>query len=308
VCEVRLVTILAGVELEHPLMNGPGTCKTVEDVRRFARSSVSAVNVGSITVLDRPSNPGNTYWSGVHYALNSRGLPNPGHAYYAQNLPEMADLCHANGKGFTLSVAGFRPEEYGVLAKVGFQGGADYIELNLGCPNVWAEGQQKRIASFDPSGIVSILRAVERRVPVNKARIGIKLSPYSDPGMLEEVADTIAQLPVNYIATCNTFPNSYEIDDSGKPVIGAGYAGLSGEAMKPVGQGQVRQFRERLNGGVQIIGMSGILTGRDMADYLQPDVGADAVAATTAYWRSHEDVGVYGDILAAYVEQVRTEH
>jgi dihydroorotate dehydrogenase (fumarate) len=93
------------------------------------------------------------------------------------------------------------------------------------------------------------------------------------------------------------------MDEEGRPVIGMGYAGLSGEAMKPVGLGQVRQLRERLKGAVEIVGLGGVLTGRDIADYLQPEVGAKAVAATTAYWRRGENPSVYGDMLSDYVSQ-----
>jgi dihydroorotate dehydrogenase (fumarate) len=74
---------LAGITLEHPLMNAAGMCKTTPQVIRLARSAVAAVMVGSITMEPRAGNQGNVFWQDPagRYSLNSLGLPNPGSAY-----------------------------------------------------------------------------------------------------------------------------------------------------------------------------------------------------------------------------------
>ncbi len=301
---MHLATTLAGFQLEHPLMNAAGTCKTLRDVENLARSAVSAIVVGSITSQARMGNEGQVYWPGQTYSLNSLGMPNPGGDYYGENLPHMVELAHAAGKPLAVNVAGFKPAEYGELAQLAHNGGADFIELNLGCPNVWDDGDQKRIASFDPSGIAAILAEIERRVPDNHP-VGVKLSPYSDPGMLAEVAQTIKELPISYVATTNTFPNAFVLDENGKPVINVGLAGMSGAAIKPVGLGQVKQLRQLLPDSVQLVGVGGIANGRDMLDYLR--VGACATQAATAYWNSNENPGVFGDILSDYIDQFPEE-
>ena len=57
------MSTIGAIELEHPIMNAAGTCKTVDEVRRFAAASVAAVMVGSITREPRDQNEGTTYWS-----------------------------------------------------------------------------------------------------------------------------------------------------------------------------------------------------------------------------------------------------
>lgn len=297
---MHLATAIAGVELEHPLMNAAGTCKTLEDVEKFARSAVSAIVVGSVTLEGRMGNEGNVFWPGPMYSQNALGMPNRGRDYYREVLPRMVDAAHAAGKALILSVAGFSHIEYGELALLAHEGGVDCIELNLGCPNVWNDGEQKKIASFDPFGIAAIMAEVERKVPDSRP-VGVKLSPYSDPGMLGEVAETLKDLPIRYVATCNTFPNSLVLGENGKPVIDIGFAGLSGPVMKPVGLGQVRQLRELLPDTIQLVGVGGITKGRDIWEYQQ--VGASSVQAATAYWNSNENPGVFGDILSDYVDQ-----
>lgn len=92
-------------------------------------------------------------WKPRRFSLNSLGLPNPGGRYYEKYLPEMAKVVHDVNKHLFVSVAGFTPDEYSVLAKIAEAGGADLIELNLGCPNVWAGGKQKRVACLLTAGV-----------------------------------------------------------------------------------------------------------------------------------------------------------
>lgn len=298
---MHLATTLAGIELEHPLLNAAGTCKTLEDVEKFARSAVSGIVLGSITVEGRLGNEGNVFWPGSVYSLNSLGMPNRGLEWYKEQLPAMVAAAHEAGKPLIVSVAGFNVKEYAKLAYEVSLLGVDHVELNLGCPNVWDDGRQKRIASFDAAFIGELLAEVNRWI----GAVGVKLSPYSDPALLEEVAKVLASHDVSYVAASNTFPNAIVLNEDGKSVIDVGLAGMSGVAMKPVGLGQVKQLRQLLPDSVQLVGVGGITKGRDVWDYLQ--VGASAVQAATVYWNSNENPGVFGDILSDYVDQFPEE-
>src|SRR3989344_4240020 len=149
--------------LEHPIMNGAcPRCKPLEEVVDLSRTPVAVVTVGSITVEPRPGNQGDVYCSARgQFSLNSLGLPNGGIPYYQDNLPHMTNVVRRTGKTLWVSIAGFTPEEYARLATLAVQGGADAIEINLGCPNVWQGGKQKRIACFDPRLVGEILGEVE---------------------------------------------------------------------------------------------------------------------------------------------------
>jgi dihydroorotate dehydrogenase (fumarate) len=288
---------LAGVELEHPLMNAAGTCKSLEDVRKFARSAVSAITVGSITLEPREVNHGNVYFQAQGFSLSSLGMPNLGKQYYMEHLPEMVEIALDASKPLVVSIAGFRPDEYGQLADIADAGGADIIEVNLGCPNVWADGRQKPIPSFDPSAIQEIINNVNG---LEDRTIGVKLSPYSDPGKLAEVAAILNELPVGYVVSCNAFPNALLLDSEHKPVIDVGLAGLTGAAMLPIGLGQVAQLREVLDSHIQIVGVGGISSREHISAYLS--VGAVAVQASTVFWNTplHCNPIAYSEILMYY--------
>lgn len=290
---------VAGLSLEHPVMNAAGTCKTLADMEKLARSAVSAVVLGSITKERRDGNAGDVYWCGDTHSVNSLGMPNPGAAGTERNLPQMARMAHDRGKPLIVSVAGFSPEEYGDLAALAHAGGADAVELNLGCPNVWDGGAQKRIASFDTGLMRAVLRRARAAV-VDGFPIFVKLSPYSDPQALEEAVRLVQACGIQGLTGPNTFPNAFAVDERGKPRISPaeGFAGYAGRAYKPIALGQVRQYRRHLAPELRIIGVGGIWTGRDVRDFLA--AGADAVQVGTAYLE--RDAQVFGDILAELVD------
>ncbi len=308
------MSALAGVALEHPVMNAAGTCKSVEDVDAFARSAVAAIVVGSITRQPRTGNAGNVYWPGRIYSINTLGLPNRGLDYYGVHLPRMVDQAHEAGKPLIVSVAGFDVGEYAEIAEVVAGTGVDLIELNLACPNVWDGGAQKRIACFDPDQTAAVCTAVGDALlaraagdPARRVPYGVKISPFSDPAALAELAAALAE-PAGrpggprFVTAVNTFPNALVIDADNRPVVDVELAGMSGPALKPVGLGQVRQLRRLLPDIVDVVGAGGVGEGRDVAEYLR--AGAVAVQAATAFWNRGEDPSVFGSILAGWIDQM----
>src|SRR5258707_15814266 len=87
-----------GLKLEGPLMNAAGTCKTVEDVQKFATTPVCAIVAGSYTYDSRLDNDGVTYYADSIRSVNSKGIPNGGKEYLQEHLPLMVEIAHAAGK------------------------------------------------------------------------------------------------------------------------------------------------------------------------------------------------------------------
>jgi dihydroorotate dehydrogenase (fumarate) len=298
---MSLATNIAGINLEHPVLNAAGTCKLLEggdhDVYELARSATSAVMIGSITLDPREGNSGDVYSfdQALGISLNSLGLPCRGREYYAKHLPIMIKVAHDAGKALFVSVAGFSTTQFYKLADVAFTGGADLVEVNFGCPNVWQNGQQHRIFSFDEEAIGEALRLIQKDQGKD-ARVAVKLSPFSDPFKLAEVARVIAEFEaVKVVTSTNTFANGFLFAEGNRsrPRISVNYAGFAGPAMKPIGLGQVRQLRTLLPERIQIMGVGGVTSGDDVRDYLA--VGASAVQTATAFLQS--EPGLFSKIL-----------
>jgi len=269
-----------GWSLPHPVMNGAGTCKTLADVKRFALSGAAGIMVGSISVEPRSGNRPKALVLEPTYSLNSYGLPNPGLQYYRRNLEEMVRVAHKHGKPLFVSVVGFTPEEYYSLAKLCRETGVDFVEVNLGCPNVWENGAQKRIPSFSHAIVQAILKHVERA----KVAYGVKLSPFSNPEELEEMARTLNAHQTVFVTTSNTFPNALS---NNNPM------GLGGPALKPIALGQIKQLSKWLRKDIGLVGVGGVETNQDVEEYLR--AGSDLVQVVTAYYRAGS-IGIYQKI------------
>lgn len=290
---------LCGMELEHPVMIASGMVKTLAELESAVNSSASAIVIGTLTgsFEERLGNPEPRwlYDPDRGYMVNAMGLPELGLRYYWEHDLEflrLLDLARERGKKIILSVAPLGDFEGDLQQLISLAGrwSVDAIELNLGCPNVWGSGEQKAIASFDLAGMRRQINFVLNHW---KGRVGLKVSPYSNPLELRATAQMIADDTWNeklgyrdriYIVTSNTFPNAIVMQD-GKPYLSTTLGGFSGPAFLPIALGQVYQWVEALKGFdslIPVVGVGGITSGQDVADFLA--CGATAVQAAAYYW------------------------
>lgn len=297
---------VGGVSLPHgPYMIGPGACKTPDRTAEWLK--VAPVVSGSYTPEQRDGSAGKVMhpetledFLRLRYGLNSYSMPNMGFAAAAAQFASME-----SEQPLIVSVAGFSIDDY-VLGVKTFAALSNVaaIELNFGCPNT--QGEHNTIMSFDPVTIKTILHQIMQLgldTPV-----WVKLSPYSNPQDLQRMAEVINCFAGKgsfriAVVTCNTFPNAYA--GRGKITPNDGMAGLSGPAMKPIALGQVMQFRQHLDGRIDVIGVGGITTGDDIIDFLY--AGAAAVQITSlAHWagdpRSFQDQLFTGEAADRFFE------
>lgn len=279
---------------------------------KLARSAVTDVTPGSYTAPKRDGNSEPTYWSSTHAGLissiNSKGLPNLGfeEPYDVSDMLYQMDWdTRKFGKTFRVSLAGFSVDDFVFMVKrVAAKIPHAVIELNLGCPNVIVDGAHKPIFSFDPKLIDEIIK---RCAGTSKAALNfaLKVSPYSDPGLLREVAQLVNQHKtiVSQVVTCNTFPNALSFENGKRTISGKGYGGLAGYPLKHITLGQVAQFREHLDDIVEVIAVGGIQSGQDLKDAL--DAGAAGIQVGTAYFET-DDPEIFGRIAGEYYNLVLT--
>jgi dihydroorotate dehydrogenase len=311
-------------ELQSPVINGGGLVKTVEDVRQMARTSVGAVMPGSYTLDQRIGNSPNgevTYYhdehSGVTY--NSRGLPNPGMEYVAENFSEMASICHDYGKPLILNFAPVtsRPRiEVRAMAGMLVRGGVEYvdaIELNASCPNVVTEdGGRHELLCHDTAHLWEVLgdlRDITRQyLPVGS--LIVRISPFRSKQEVKDVARVVGEMEIDAVAAFNTFPGGIPTDSSGRPILQVpGHAGgKSGPGMRQKAEKQTRWLAEARDSGnytFNIIGSNGIASGESMASRLA--LGAAAVSATTAFWEARSWGDAANRLLMEYAESLEQD-
>jgi len=295
--------------------NAAGVCKSLDLVDQMARSGLTEITLGSITVKQRSVNsPGTVHFQTESGAsINALGMPNLGATTYADLLQQMVKIAHASGKLLAVSIAPLQTDDLQILLSLCVKARVDIIELNAGCPNVWDEGQQKRILSFDLKYLSHSLQTMLERKSVGgwSGELRVKLSPYSDPGLLAEVAKMIGSMGSKKyritVVTCNTFPNALMFDDTKEIsqkalTFGEGYGGYSGQGYLPIALGQVQQFRKHLSDQHRIIGVGGISSGRDVIEHVL--TGANGVQIGAALYYANNPAKAADNILQEIAEFV----
>ena len=268
----RLATSLCGVPLRNPILAASGTFAYAVE---FA-SIVNLSHVGGIVVkgLSREPMDGNKpprIWEAEAGMINAIGLQNIGaRAFVKDKLPAIRKI----GTPVFANVFGYDVEDYEEVIRIldAEEGLAGY-ELNVSCPNTKHGGI---FFSNDPSlldGVVSRVRALTRRPII------VKLSP--NVAKIEPLAQAAESAGADAISLVNTFISLAVDARARRPRIGNNFGGLSGPAIKPIALRLVYEAARAVK--IPVIGLGGIATGEDAAEFLV--AGAAAVEVGTAtFW------------------------
>ncbi len=199
--------------------------------------------------------------------LNSIGLTNPGIEAAMCNLAPRWAAMDAN---IVMSMAADSPEQWEEMAAfTKGVSGFEAIELNLSCPNVGDGAMFSHHPKLTEAAVAGVRRQTE--LPV-----WAKLSP-NVPDIVE-IAQAAVAAGADALTISNTIPALHLDINTGRPVLGTGYGGLSGPALRPIALALAHKAAQAVN--VPVIGVGGVMTGQDAAEYLL--AGATAVQIGSA--------------------------
>jgi dihydroorotate dehydrogenase (NAD+) catalytic subunit len=130
--------------------------------------------------------------------------------------------------------------------------------------------------SSDPVLLGEVVEAVRR---VARRPLVVKLSP--NVARIEPLAQAAEESGADAISLVNTFVALAIDARTRRPRIGAGFGGLSGPAIKPIALRMVYQAARAVR--IPVVGMGGIATGEDAAEFLIAGAGAVQVGTAT-FW------------------------
>ena len=267
-----LETSLCGIPLRNPVLAASGTFGYgVEFDRLVDLNALGGLVVKGLSRDPMEGNPPPRIWEARAGMVNSIGLQNIGvRAFVREKLPALARLRTA----VFANVFGYIVEDYAEVVRVleSAEGLAAY-ELNVSCPNTRHGGIY---FSSDPALLAEVVEAVKR---VARRPVIVKLSP--NVAAIEPLARAAEASGADAISLVNTFLALAIDAGTRRPRLGAGFGGLSGPAIRPLALRLVYQAAQAVR--IPVIGLGGIATGEDAAEFLV--AGASAVQVGTAtFW------------------------
>ena len=253
-----------GLNFRNPIFLASGTFE-YGLIYKEVTHKVGAIFTKGITLERRQGNPPPRIYETACGIINSVGLENPGvKAFCREVLPEMRNI---ETKIF-VNIAGFAPGEFAeIVSEIGAR--VDGFELNVSCPNV-----EKGGVAFgrDPDICAQVVASVRR---VTKLPVIVKLTAnFCDPLVIGQRCVDAGADGISLINTLHAV--AFDINKK-QPII---TGGLSGPAIKPFALFCVHRLKDL---GVPLIGMGGIMTGKDAYEFLL--AGASAVAVGSAALR-----------------------
>ncbi|HYP05334.1 MAG TPA: dihydroorotate dehydrogenase [Bryobacteraceae bacterium] len=268
----RLDTEICGIRLRNPVIAASGTfAYGVEFESVINLAAIGAFVVKGISRSPIEGNPAPRLWEAEGGMINSVGLQNIGvDAFIRHKAPRLARI----PTPYLVNVFGYAPEDYVEVVRrlESIEGPAAY-ELNVSCPNTERGGMVFGSDAGLLGELVGAVRAQTRRPVI------VKLSP--NVARIEPLALAAQNAGADAISLVNTFVSLAIDARTRRPRIGAGFGGLSGPAIKPLALRMVYEAANAVK--IPVIGLGGIATGEDAAEFLI--AGASAVQVGTAsFW------------------------
>ncbi|MFZ3384266.1 MAG: dihydroorotate dehydrogenase [Candidatus Methanoperedens sp.] len=266
---------LTGLKLKNPLMLAAGIMGTTGgSLKRIADNGAGAVVTKSIGIEPKTGQVNPSMVEVDCGYLNAMGLPNPSYKNFQQEI----DLARNSGVPVIASIFGGCALDFSQIA-----GGleADAFELNVSCPHAHGYGAD---IGTDPALVEDITAAVKT---ATDAPVWVKLTPnvtdIKSIGLAAQKGGADAVVAINTV-------RGMAIDiESGYPILGNRFGGLSGLAIKPVAIKCVYDLYDVLD--IPVIGVGGISDWKDAVEFIM--AGAIAVEIGSA---AGNNINIFKDV------------
>jgi len=271
-----------GLDFPNPVGVAAGLDKNGEYVDALAALGFGFVEVGTVTPRPQPGNPRPRMFrlEADEALINRLGFNNQGLERVLRNLERARypGILGINiGKNFDTPIE--RAAEDYLACLEGVYARASYVTVNISSPNTANLRDLQSGEKLD-----ELLAALMERRSALASRHGsvkplvVKVAPDLDPAQLDTIAELAVKHAVDGLIATNTtvareaVAGHRHADESG---------GLSGRPLFARATGVLRELARRLQGRIPLIGVGGILTGRDAREKI--DAGASLVQVYTGF-------------------------
>lgn len=258
---------ICGVKLKNPVIAASGTFGFGREYNLLYDISVlGGVSTKGLTPEPRLGNPVPRIAEGDSVILNAVGLQNPGVDAFLEN-----DFKFLSKKTAVIAnVAGKTLDDYAEICGK-LDGYADFIELNISCPNVKAGGMAFGIRPESIKEVTRISKSALKHTPLI-----VKLSPNVESIAVNAQAAQAGG--ADAVSLINTLTGMVVDIEKRRPVIANNTGGVSGAGIRPIALRMVYEAAHSVN--IPVIGMGGITCAEDAIAFMM--AGARAVQVGTA--------------------------
>lgn len=248
-----------GLRFANPVLTASGTFGYGQEFDELCDlGRLGGLVTKGISLAPRPGNPPPRICETAAGMLNSIGLENVGlQAFLRDKLPFLRDC----GTRVLVNFFGVTEDDYIRVAE-GLSGrgrGIDALEMNISCPNVKAGGIEFGVDP-DMAG-----RLVRRVAGATDLPLVVKLTPNVTD--IVTLARACVESGAAGLSLINTLKGMAIDVRARRPRLATVFGGLSGPAIKPVALRMVHQVAAA-GLGVPILGIGGICSGEDAAEFL----------------------------------------
>ncbi|MDK2825047.1 MAG: dihydroorotate dehydrogenase catalytic subunit [Methanolobus sp.] len=277
-CRDNMIKI-TGIELENPTILAAGIMGTTgASLARVAKEGAGAIVTKSIGPEPKEGHKNPSMIDLGYGFLNAMGLPNPS---YPDFKKELAIAKKQAGTPVIASIFGGNEEEFVEVAQGLLDSNPDAFELNVSCPHALGYGAS---VGSNPDAVESITAAVKDTVDIP---VWVKLTPNVTD--IVTIGDAAQRGGADAVVAINTVKGMAIDIESGYPILGNRFGGLSGKAVKPVAIKCVYDLYTALD--IPVIGVGGVYTWQDAIEMMM--AGATAVQIGSAV---HEGLQVFSSI------------
>ncbi|MDR1111840.1 MAG: dihydroorotate dehydrogenase [Deltaproteobacteria bacterium] len=260
---------LGPLRLKNPVMAASGTFGYgLELAGLCPPGALGAVITKGLSLEPWKGNPAPRIAEAAGGLLNAIGLENVGLAAF---LEKSLGPLKATGATVGVNVLGRTPDDYAILSRTLSDTAADFIELNVSCPNLRHPGGLS--LGSDPDAL-SRITAQSVKAAAGKPVV-VKLPP-----LVTDVADLARRAEeagATAISLINSLPGLSLDLETRRPSLGNGPGGLSGPPVKPLALRQVMLCSRAVS--IPVIGLGGIMGHLDALEFIV--AGATAVQVGT---------------------------
>lgn len=259
---------LCGVQFNNPVVPASGTFGFgLEMASAYDLNVLGGISLKGSTAEPRFGNECPRIAETPCGMINSVGLQNPGvDALVGEKIPALRKIY---GGVVIANISGFSLEEYVACCEKAAPH-CDIVELNISCPNVHGGGM-----AFGTSAQAAAQVTAAAKKACGPTPLFVKLSP--NVTSIVDIARACEDAGADGLTLINTILGMRIDIARRRPVVAAGYGGVSGQAVFPVALRMVNQVAKACS--VPVMGCGGVSSARDVVEMMMAGASVVQVGA-----------------------------